>query len=120
MSRILVIEDEFLLAAHIEGILEDDGYDVIGPVGTLAEAVKLAEDEELCGALLDVNIVGGKVDEVADILERRGVPFVFVTGYGRDHLPIHFRDTFVVNKPFDDQDLLKRVRGFSDQPNKAA
>jgi hypothetical protein len=55
------------------------------------------------------------VDDVADILARRGVPFVFVTGYGRDHLPIHFRDAFVVNKPFDDKDLLQRVRGFSEQ-----
>ena len=116
MSRILVIEDEFLLAAHIGGLLEDDGLDVIGPVGTLAEAVKLANDEELNGALLDVNIVGGRVDDVADILSRRGVPFVFVTGYGRDHLPPNFRDAFVVNKPFDDKDLLKRVRGFSDAP----
>lgn len=120
MTRILVIEDEFLLAAHIGSLLEDDGFDVIGPVGTLAEAVKLAEDEELCGALLDVNIVGGRVDDVADILARRGVPFVFVTGYDRDHLPIHFREAFIVNKPFDDQDLLRRVRGFRDQPNKAA
>jgi DNA-binding response OmpR family regulator len=120
MTRILVIEDEFLLAAHIGGLLEEDGFDVIGPVGTLAEAVKLAEDEELCGALLDVNIVGGRVDDVADILARRGVPFVFVTGYDRDHLPIHFREAFIVNKPFDDQDLLRRVRGFRDQANKAA
>ncbi len=120
MSNILVIEDEFLLAAHIGGVLEDDGFDVIGPVGTLDEAVKLAEDEELHGALLDVNIVGGRVDDVADILARRGVPFVFVTGYGRDHLPPNFRDAFGVNKPFDDQDLLKRVREFFDPSPRAA
>ena len=120
MSRILVIEDEFLLAAHIGGILEDDGFDVIGPVGTLAEAVKLANDEELHGALLDVNIVGGRVDDVADILASRGVPFVFVTGYGRDHLPPNFRDAFIVNKPFDDKNLLERVRGFTSGPSQAA
>ena len=120
MPRILVIEDEFLLAAHIGGLLEDDGFDVIGPVGTLAEAVKLANDEELNGALLDVNIVGGRVDDVADILARRGVPFVFVTGYGRDHLPLNFRDAFIVNKPFDDKNLLARVRGFSGPSHRAS
>src|SRR6266702_6234692 len=93
VRRILVVEDEFLLAAHIGSILEDDGLEVIGPVGTLSEALKLARDEELDGALLDVNLDGGRVDDVVDILDRRHVPFVFVTGYGRDDLPPSFRQS---------------------------
>src|SRR6266702_6803164 len=100
VRRILVVEDEFLLAAHIGSILEDDGLEVIGPVGTLAEALKLAQDEALDGALLDVNLDGGRVDDVVDILARRHVPFLFVSGYGREVLPKNFSDAILVSKPF--------------------
>jgi CheY-like chemotaxis protein len=110
MRRILVIEDEFLLAAHIEDILVGAGVEVIGPVGTLDEALKLAKDETMHGALLDVNIDGGRVDDVAAILAQRDVPFVFVTGYGRANLPPLFQDAVVVAKPFKDEDLLREVR----------
>ena len=106
MRRIMVVEDEFLLAAHIAGLLEDAGFEVIGPTGTLDEALKLAKDEELDGALLDVNIVGGPINDVAETLAGRGVPFVFVTGYARDHLPLKFRETTIVAKPFDDRLLV--------------
>jgi CheY-like chemotaxis protein len=110
MRRILVIEDEFLVAANIDFILVQEGHEVIGPVGTLGEALQLANDEALDCALLDVNLDGGRVDDVAAILDRRGVPFIFVTGYGRDNLPPNFRDTVIVDKPFRDQDLLRGVQ----------
>lgn len=110
MRRILVIEDEYLLAAHIEDLLIEAGVEVIGPVGTLEEALKLARDEEMHGALLDVNIHGGRVDDVAAILAGRAVPFIFVTGYGRANLPLLFQDAVVVAKPFKDEDLLREVR----------
>jgi len=79
-------------------------------VGTLDEALKLAKDETMHGALLDVNIDGGRVDDVAAILAQRDVPFVFVTGYGRANLPPLFQDAVVVAKPFKDEDLLREVR----------
>lgn len=110
MGRILVVEDEFLLAAHIGGLMEDEGFDVIGPTGMLDEAVKIARDEELDAALLDVNIVGGPIDDVAEILADRGVPFVFVTGYSRDHLPKKFREWTMVSKPFDDRALIEQAK----------
>ena len=103
MRRILVVEDEFLLAAHIGSVLEDEGLEVVGPVGTLAEALKLARDEKLDGALLDLNLDGGRVDDVAEILDRRHVPFIFVTGFGRDDLPPGFRESIIVSKPFNDK-----------------
>jgi two-component SAPR family response regulator len=109
MLRILVVEDEFLLAAHIEDLLVDADVEVIGPVGTLDEAMKLAKDETMHGALLDVNIDGGRIDDVAAILAERDVPFVFVTGYGRANLPPLFQDAVVVAKPFSDSDLLREV-----------
>jgi CheY-like chemotaxis protein len=110
MLRILVIEDEFLLAAHIEDLLVGAGVEVIGPVGTLDEALKLARDETMHGALLDVNINGGRVDDVAAILAQRDVPFIFVTGYGRANLPPLFQNAVVVGKPFKDEDLMREVR----------
>ena len=110
MRRILVIEDEFLVAVHIDFILVQEGHEVIGPVGTLDEALQLANDEALDCALLDVNLDGGGVDDVAAILDRRGVPFIFVTGYGRDNLPQNFREAVIVDKPFQDQDLLREVQ----------
>jgi CheY-like chemotaxis protein len=109
MQRILVVEDEFLVAIHIGSILEDDGLQVVGPVGSLLEAIDLASNEILDGALLDINIVGGRVDDVADILARRQVPFMFLTAYGRDHLPKNFSDATLVSKPFSARNLLEHV-----------
>jgi CheY-like chemotaxis protein len=113
MSRILVIEDEFFVAAHIDNLLSDEGHEVVGPVGTVDEATYLARAEELDGALLDVNLDGGRVDDVADILTERHVPFLFVTAYGRDNLPQGHRNAVVVHKPFTDADLKREVRRFS-------
>jgi DNA-binding response OmpR family regulator len=113
MGRILVVEDEFLLALYIGGLMEDEGFEVIGPTGMLDEAVKLARDEDLDGALLDVNIVGGPIDDVAEILAGRGVPFIFVTGYSRDHLPMKYREWTMVSKPFDDKALIKEAKQFA-------
>ena len=75
---------------------------MIGPVGTLEQALKLPKDETMHGALLDVNIDGGRVDDVAAILAQRDVPFVFVTVMVA---PICRRcfNAVVVAKPFDDE-----------------
>jgi len=110
MQRFLVIEDEFFVAAHIDDLLRAEGLDVIGPVGTLDEAKLLARDETLDGALLDVNIVGGRVDDVADILTHRDVPFLFVTSCEYGDLPQNHREATVVQKPFKDGDLMRAVR----------
>jgi len=112
MQRILVIEDEFFVAAHIEHVLEGEGVEVIGPVGSLDEAIHLARNEDVDGALLDVNIDGGRIDDVAEILAQKHVPFVFVTAYGRDNLPPAHREVAIVEKPFKDADLIREVRRF--------
>ncbi len=91
-ANILVIEDEFLVAMQIETVLREAGWAVTGPAGTLANAVKLARSAACDGAVLDVNLRGERVDEVAAILSERGIPFLFISGYGREHLPQAFRD----------------------------
>ena len=109
MRRILVVEDEFLLALRIQTLLEAGDVEIVGPVGTLDEARKLADDETLDCALLDVNIDGGRVDDVVEILRRHDVPFLFVTANDADHCPANCGRVAVVGKPFRDDDLLREV-----------
>jgi DNA-binding response OmpR family regulator len=110
MPRILVVEDESMIALYIAELLEDHGFKVVGPVATLSDAIILATREKLDGALLDVNIVGGRVDNVAEILNRRGVPFIFVTANGRDNLPERFINATLVEKPFNASDLIREIK----------
>ena len=110
MPRLLIVEDDLFVSEHIDNLLIGEGIDVVGPVGTLDEAKLLALNETLDGALLDVNIVGGRVDDVAEILTHREVPCVFVTSCGRDELPLKHREARLVCKPFRDADLIQAVR----------
>ncbi len=110
-AKILLVEDEFLIAMQIETILRAAGWRVIGSAGTLSSAVSLARKSPCDAAVLDVNLRGERVDEVADILCERGVPFLFVSGYGRGNLPAAFRDSVqFLAKPFSDRTLLAAVR----------
>src|SRR3546814_16982255 len=81
--RILLIEDEPLIAMDMCDTLEDAGYTVVGPASTLDEAHELVETAKFDAALLDANLSGEAVDEVAAALTRTVMPFAFVTGYGR-------------------------------------
>jgi CheY-like chemotaxis protein len=81
--RVLIVEDEPLIASSLEDVLNDLGCVVIGPAMNLDDAVRLAREAEIDGACLDVNLAGEKVYAVADILRERGLPFVFMTGYGQ-------------------------------------
>jgi len=99
--RILVVEDESLVAMLLETILEDMGCVPIGPASSVPEAHALLNDNaELDGALLDVNVGGTEVFPVADALIARKLPFVFSTGYGEGGLPDRFRGHPTIQKPF--------------------
>lgn len=108
-KRILVIEDEVLLSMDIETSLMDAGYHVIGPAGTIEAAKKLITDGKCDAALVDANLGGQPVDELADSLAREKIPFAFVTGYGRDALPREFRQNMLLGKPFSPDQLLSVV-----------
>ena len=110
MLRFLLVEDDLFVAAHIDDLLIEEGLHVIGPVGTLDKAKLLARDETLDAAVLDVNIVGGRIDDVAEILTHRDIPFLFVTSCEHDDLPMKHREATVVHKPFNDADLMRAVR----------
>ncbi|MDB5363311.1 MAG: response regulator [Rhodospirillales bacterium] len=99
-SRILVVEDEMLIAMVVETLLGDASCEVVGPFGRLAQALKSAEQDPIDAALLDINLHGEQVFPVADALTARNIPFVFVTGYGAGGLPSRFKNSPTVTKPY--------------------
>jgi CheY-like chemotaxis protein len=98
--RVLVVEDEALIASLLEDTLLDLGCEVIGPAMHMNDAVQLAHEAAIDGATLDVNIIGEKVYPVADILTERGIPFVFMTGYGVEGLRECDGGRPVLQKPY--------------------
>lgn len=99
--RILVIEDESLVAMLLETVLEDLGCTPVGPAASVEEGLRLIEAEQaLDAALLDVNVAGRQVFPAAEALKARGVPFVFSTGYGEGGLPEDWRGHPTIQKPF--------------------
>lgn len=99
-ARILVVEDEYLIRMLLEDMLTDLGHTVAAAVGTIAEAKDLAAEGDFNCAVLDVNLDGQEIFPVADILMKRGMPFVFVTGYGEGSLPDAYRACPALQKPF--------------------
>jgi CheY-like chemotaxis protein len=112
--RVLVVEDESLVAMLLETMLEDMGCTPVGPASTVDEGLKLASEERLDAALLDVNVAGTPVFAVAEALESRGIPLVFSTGYGEGGLPENWRGRPTVQKPFTEaviRDALMKAMG---------
>jgi DNA-binding response OmpR family regulator len=108
--RVLVVEDETLIAVLIEDILGGMQCEVVGPTGKLETALRLARDEAFDLAILDVTIRGGKVYPVAEQLLARGIPFLLASGYGDWALPYSMRDQRRLTKPFTAAALEEQVR----------
>jgi PAS domain S-box-containing protein len=108
-KRVLVIEDEPLITMDQEAMLTAGGCVVVGPAMNFETAKGLIANEQFDAALLDVNLGGHPVDELAAALTQRNCPFAFVTGYGRSALPLGFRDAIVLSKPFQQERLLATV-----------
>ncbi len=108
--RILVVEDDILIAMLIEEILQDLGCAVVGPVATLDDALRLAGDEALDAAVLDVTIRGGQIYPAAERLLARGIPFILASGYGNWALPEAFRNMPRLTKPFTARDIEEQMR----------
>ncbi|RAI45688.1 response regulator [Rhodoplanes roseus] len=106
-KNILVVEDEIMIRMLLEDMLGDLGYTIAGAVGRIDDAVKLAKTGEFDMAILDVNLNGQTVSPVAEILEERGLPFVFATGYGERGLPERFMNRPTLQKPFQQENLSK-------------
>jgi len=101
--RVLIVEDEIIVSLFLEDLLADMGYDVVGVVSHLDDAVAHAPDYDV--AVLDVHINGRPVFDFADLLAERGTPFVFATGYGARGIPDRYGARPVVQKPFQPHEL---------------
>ncbi len=115
--RVMVLEDEAIIAMLLEDMLADMGCEVMGPVADVPSALSLIADKTPQMALLDVNLSHGESSyKVAEALAHRGVPFAFVTGYSAGGLQAPFRDRPTLQKPFHLAalaDVLRRVSGGS-------
>ncbi|RYG18215.1 MAG: response regulator [Caulobacteraceae bacterium] len=113
--RVLIVEDESLVAMLLETILEDMECIPVGPASNIDDGEVLARDTaDLDAALLDVNVAGRQVFPIAEILKARGVPFVFSTGYGEGGLPEEWRGQATIQKPFTEaaiRDALMKAMG---------
>lgn len=108
--RILVVEDETLVAIEIEDALHALGCEIVGPTGELSKALDLATYESFDAAILDVTIRGGKVYPLAEQLLASGVPFVLASGYGDWILPKSLRNQPRLTKPFTQAQLEEQIR----------
>ena len=97
--RILVVEDEALVAMMLEDELQSLGLSIVANCGSVSDAVKAIEDKSPDAAILDVNLGGEFVYPVADRLLERGIPFVFVTGYGRESVDSRYQFVHILEKP---------------------
>jgi PAS domain S-box-containing protein len=114
--RVLVVEDEALVGIMIQECLTELGFQIVGPVCTASDALQAAKDGAFDAAILDINLGDGMVYQVAEILSRRHVPFVFVTGYDADSVDSRFRHIPVLQKPVEREMLQKLFAQGADRP----
>jgi CheY-like chemotaxis protein len=110
-ARVLIVEDEIVVALFMEDILAEFGYQVAGVVSRLDEAMTRDADFDL--AVLDVHLNGKSVFDFADKLADAGTPFVFATGYGERGIPDRHKGRPVLQKPFSPDDLKQALAGIA-------
>lgn len=98
-KRILIVEDEFLVADRTRRELEKNGAHIVGPVPSVELALDLLDEAAIDAAILDINLDGEKVYPLADILVEREIPFVFATGYETSTMPEKYRGFILCEKP---------------------
>jgi DNA-binding response OmpR family regulator len=110
--RILVVEDEYLLAQDAQEALVGSGYKVLGPVPNQKEAFAALERDRPDAVVLDLNLDGDISTGLAEHLRREGIPFVIVTGYGESHVRGCLTDGAPwIGKPYDTEHLLSTLAG---------
>jgi DNA-binding response OmpR family regulator len=105
-GSVLIVEDEPLVAMELEDTVRQAGFHVRACVGSLEKALSVVRAGELDVAVLDCNLRGESIVPVAAALEQRHKPFLFVSGYGRSHLPLQYAEAPFVPKPFEPAALV--------------
>ena len=108
-GRLLLVEDEELVGMMMKDMLLELGYSVIGPVTRIADAMQTVSKESFHAAILDINVNGELVYELADAISARDIPFLFVTGYGAEAVVERFRRVPVLQKPIDRASLQRAL-----------
>lgn len=107
---VLVAEDEYTIATDLAKELAKAGVRVLGPVPSLDAVMELIEEaDHIDAAILDVSLQGQKVYPAADMLEGKGIPFLFATGYDQSLIPSRFGDVVRCEKPIGSRDLIQRL-----------
>lgn len=108
--RVLVVEDEPIVAMMLEDMLVELSCTVVGVASTVAQGLALAREGGFDAAVLDININGQRSDPIAEALDRMGLPYVFATGYGSAGLPVGVRKP-VIQKPYTSGQLTTALGG---------
>ncbi len=107
--RVLIVEDETIVAMLIEDMAAELGYEIAGLASRAETALQLARDLRIDCAILDMNLNGQDSYPIAELLNARGVPFVFATGYSTAELPATLRNVPILQKPFERGDLERAL-----------
>lgn len=111
-GRVLIVEDEPLIAEMLREWLTELGCGVAGPVATNEAALALLRNGSLTGAILDITVSDGLTYDVAKALQERGVPFVFATGHGSESIDTRFQGAPTLQKPFEFEALAEITPSF--------
>lgn len=109
VKRVLIVEDDVLLALDLADMLHILGYEIAGQASRIDLAMTLAREGVIDFAVLDVNLAGTRSFPVADILRQRDIPFAFATGYGAEGLSADYRDVPRLEKPYAQDDLEQAI-----------
>lgn len=115
-ARVLVVEDESLVAMMVEDCLIELGYEVAAVAANVDAALAALQGGDIDCAMLDVNLGGTPSFPIAEALEARGIPYMFVTGYDGTAIPPNFRARHGLQKPFRMRELQQAMAGLQDAP----
>lgn len=107
--RILVVEDELLIASSLEMSLEGHGHNVLGPVSTVAAALRILQTEQPDLALIDYRLADSTTEPLLPEFRKRSIPVCVLSGYGREQLPEAYADCHVLEKPFSARELVQTI-----------
>ncbi len=110
-TRVLIVEDEALIAMLIEDYLDDLGCEIVGTASRLEDGLRKATDLQIDVAVLDINLAGTLSYPIAEVLSARNIPFIFASGYGLTALPQGLTGTPVLPKPYEQKTLVDALIG---------
>lgn len=106
-TRVLLVEDDYFIASDLARRLDQMGFDVVGPLPGVEEALdRIHSTADIAAAMLDIRLSGQMVFPVADELERRAVPFIFATGFEPEIVPARHADKLILRKPLEDNAIV--------------